>query len=79
MEKTTKALHKTLKCEKEYTMCLAEAEHFNHIHFHIIPKPHDLPDEFKGTKIFGLLKVTPENSTPPKKVQELCERLKLNY
>src|SRR5437868_1940912 len=30
------ALHKVLKSEKEYIVCFAEGEGFNHIHFHII-------------------------------------------
>jgi diadenosine tetraphosphate (Ap4A) HIT family hydrolase len=50
-------LFKELDCEKEYAVCLAEAEHFHHIHFHLIPKPRDLPDELWGSKVFTLLNI----------------------
>lgn len=53
-EKTTKLLHELLDCEKEYSMCLAELKHFNNIHFHIVPKPRDLPSELKGANIFAM-------------------------
>jgi len=78
-EKTTKILQETLNCEKEYSMCLAEAEHFNHIHFHIVAKPHDLPTELKGAKIFAMLKVEEQDAIPPAEIKELCEELKNKF
>ena len=66
-------LYVLLKCEKEYIMCVAEAEHFTHIHFHIVPKPHGLPNALKATKIYTLLKVTEEQAVPREEVKEFCE------
>lgn len=74
--KTTKILHKTFNCEKEYSMCLAEAEHFNHIHFHIIQKPYDLPNELKGAKIFEMIKVEEKDAISREDIKKLCEDLK---
>ncbi len=79
LEKTTKILFQTLDCEKEYAMCLAEAEHFNHIHFHIVPKPKNLPPELKGAKVFSFLKVDKKDAVPPDEVKELCEKLKILF
>jgi diadenosine tetraphosphate (Ap4A) HIT family hydrolase len=54
-EKVIKRLHAILKSEKEYSACFAEGKGFNHIHKHIIAKPHHLKQEFKGPAIFTLL------------------------
>ncbi len=78
-EKTTKLLHEILGCEKEYIMCFAELEHFNHIHFHIVPKPHDLPRELRGAKVFAMLKVEEKDAIPRKEIKEFCESLKNKF
>ena len=74
--RATKLLFEALDCEKEYVMCLAEGEGFHHIHVHIVPKPRDLPDELKATRIFALLKVTAEEALPPQEVKAFCELLR---
>ncbi|PKL36748.1 hypothetical protein CVV38_02505 [Candidatus Peregrinibacteria bacterium HGW-Peregrinibacteria-1] len=78
-ERTTKILHEALNCEKEYSMCLAEVEHFQHIHFHIIPKPHDLPAELKGSKIFAMLKVEESDAIARHDIEQFCINLKNRY
>lgn len=77
--RVTKLLFDVLDCEKEYVMCLAEGPGFHHIHVHIVPKPRDLPDELKATRIFALLKVTPEEAVPPDEVAAFCEMMKERY
>jgi diadenosine tetraphosphate (Ap4A) HIT family hydrolase len=72
-------LHEELHCEKEYISCYAEMEHFNHIHFHVFAKPYDLPDEFKGSKSFALLKVPPEEAVSPQTVIAFCHSLKAKF
>jgi diadenosine tetraphosphate (Ap4A) HIT family hydrolase len=47
------ALHQTLHTEKEYVIQLAESEGFNHVHFHIIARLPDWPDELGGTEVFS--------------------------
>lgn len=37
---------------KVYLLLLAEQERFEHIHFHLIPRAHDLPEQFHGPEIF---------------------------
>lgn len=74
--RATKLLFETLDCEKEYVLCLAEGAGFHHIHVHIVPKPRDLPDELKATRIFALLKVTAEEALPPQEVKAFCELLR---
>jgi diadenosine tetraphosphate (Ap4A) HIT family hydrolase len=77
--KLTRLLFDELDCEKEYSICLAEAEHFHHIHFHLIPKPKNLPDELKATRIFAMLKVEEKDAVPPDEIQALCENLNTKF
>ena len=58
--------------EKEYAMCLAEAEHFQHIHIHFIAKPKDLPTEARGPRIFSQLNVDEQHTLPIEEVISIC-------
>jgi diadenosine tetraphosphate (Ap4A) HIT family hydrolase len=49
----TAALHDATGCELEYVMQFAEGDRFQHVHFHIVARAHDWPDEFKGPRIFA--------------------------
>lgn len=70
-------LHDVLGCEKEYILCLAESEHFHHIHFHVIPIAPHLPDALRGTHIFALLKVPDDQVLSPDEVRSFCQMLHL--
>lgn len=78
-EKSVKFLRELLDCEKEYVMCLAEKEHFHHIHFHIVPKPFDLPEDLKGAKIFAMLKVEEKEAVTSEAIIEISSRLKNKF
>jgi diadenosine tetraphosphate (Ap4A) HIT family hydrolase len=49
----TRALHEVTGCALEYVMQFAEGEGFQHVHFHLVARPADWPDEFKGPKAFA--------------------------
>jgi diadenosine tetraphosphate (Ap4A) HIT family hydrolase len=51
----SRALTAALGCSKTYVAQFAEAEDFSHVHFHIVPRPTDLPAELRGPRVFGLL------------------------
>jgi diadenosine tetraphosphate (Ap4A) HIT family hydrolase len=53
--RVSRALRQALGCQKTYVAQFAEAEGFSHVHFHIVPRPPDLPDELRGPRIFQLL------------------------
>lgn len=44
-------------CTKTYVVQFAEAKEHPHVHFHIIPRMPDQPDEYKGPGIFKRLGV----------------------
>ena len=80
LERTTKILHETLGCEKEYVIGLAEAEHFHHVHVHVVPRATDLPSEFRGAKVFGLLgEKEGRTALPPEEVKAFCEALRAAF
>lgn len=77
--KTAKVLHRALGCGKEYVACFTEAEGFNHVHFHIVPRSNDLPDSLRGTKIFTMLKVDRGEAVSPDEIAEFCIDLQKEY
>ncbi len=77
--KVTGVLHRALDCEKEYVMCLAEAEGFNHVHMHVVAKPHGLPAELRGVRIFDMLRVDAEAAVPPQEIAQFCEQLREEF
>ena len=68
-------LHEALDSAKEYSVCFAEKEGFQHIHFHTVAIPRDLPDELKGTKIFTMINVTESEALPQEEIKIFCEML----
>ncbi len=76
--KTVQILHRKTDSLKEYTMCFAEAPHFNHIHFHIVARLKDAPDSLKGTGIFSMIRpdVTPVS---PQLIEQFCIELSQEF
>ncbi|PBC79617.1 diadenosine tetraphosphate (Ap4A) HIT family hydrolase [Streptomyces sp. TLI_235] len=64
--RVSRALGEVTGCAKTYVAQFAEAEGFAHVHFHIVPRSSDHPEELRGPRVFGLLgkgagtPVTPE-------------------
>lgn len=54
---TSRALEAELGVSKAYVMFLAELEHFEHVHVHVVARP---SPELRGTKVFDLLRRPPE-------------------
>ena len=58
LHQMSKALKEVVKCTKTYVVQFAEAEGHHHVHFHVIPRMVDQPEETRGTKIFNYLGVS---------------------
>lgn len=56
LQRVSAALCHVTGCAKTYVALYAELPRFRHLHFHIIPRAHDLPDDLKGGAIFSYLK-----------------------
>lgn len=59
------ALRFLLGCEKEYVLCLCEAEGFSHLHWHVIAKPKDVPERYAGSDILKYTKVSESRPVIP--------------
>ena len=53
-----------MRCDKTYVALFAEAEGFEHLHVHVIPRQADLSPEFRGPRIFGLMGGEPARQVP---------------
>lgn len=51
----TAALRSVVGCVKTYVLLLAEAEGFAHVHFHVVPRMPDQPDDLRGPRVFAYL------------------------
>lgn len=54
------ALKEITGCVKTYVLQFAESPEHQHVHFHIVPRMVDLPEDHRATQIFKYLSV-PEN------------------
>ena len=52
----SQALRSITGCAKTYIDQFAEAEGFAHVHFHIVPRTAELPQEQRGPRVFELLR-----------------------
>jgi len=51
----SRALHEVTGCVKTYVIQFAEQEGFGHVHFHVVPRMPDIPDDRRGPAVFGYL------------------------
>jgi diadenosine tetraphosphate (Ap4A) HIT family hydrolase len=49
------ALRETVGCTKTYVAQFAEAAGHQHVHFHVVPRMADQPDDHRGPNIFKYL------------------------
>jgi diadenosine tetraphosphate (Ap4A) HIT family hydrolase len=73
VRKASIALKSVTGCEKTYVMLFAEAEGFAHLHFHVVPRMPDQPDERRGPQVFGYLK--DGQSLPPERRDAISKAL----
>ena len=59
LRQSSRALKSVTGCAKTYIMMFAEAEGFSHLHFHVVPRMSDLPEDRRGANVFAYLKEDP--------------------
>lgn len=79
VERTVRKLHQRLGTAKEYVACYAEQGGFEHIHFHVVPRADDLPEEFRGAGSFAFLQVPAAEAVDPEVVRRFCETLRRDF
>lgn len=68
----TAALREVTGCQKTYVALFAEAEGFAHVHFHVVPREPGLPAEFRGPRVFTLLKAEPGRLVPDEEMDRVA-------
>jgi diadenosine tetraphosphate (Ap4A) HIT family hydrolase len=68
----SRALHAVTGCEKTYVAQFAEAAGFGHVHFHVIPRAADLPDDRRGPQVFRLLRSEENELVPEERMDEIA-------
>jgi len=69
-------LKATVGCIKTYVMQFAESDGHNHVHFHIVPRMADLPDDCKGANIFRCLGVEDALRVPESEMNRIGQELR---
>lgn len=69
------ALHAVVGCAKTYVALFAEAQGFGHVHFHLVPRMPDQPDELRGPRVFQMLGLPPDRAVPAAEMDRIAEAL----
>ncbi len=75
LQRLSTALAEVTGCDKTYAALFAEAEGFEHLHVHVVPRMPDLPDDRRGPAVFGYLSRDDSEWLPEPKRDRLAARL----
>ncbi|GIJ44928.1 hypothetical protein Val02_18140 [Virgisporangium aliadipatigenens] len=67
----SRALREVTGCARTYVAQFAEKPGFGHVHFHVVPRPADLPPEHRGPGVFALMR----DAVSPQEADALAARL----
>jgi diadenosine tetraphosphate (Ap4A) HIT family hydrolase len=70
------ALKATTGCLKTYVIQFAEAAEHPHVHFHIVPRMADQPEDRRSMKAFSYLGVPEEERVSESSMNELAARIR---
>jgi len=76
IQRTSAALKQVVGCVKTYVLQFAEHEEHRHVHFHVVPRMGDQPEDRKSTKIFGYLGVPPEQRVGDDEMNEISAKVR---
>lgn len=76
IRQTSQALKETVGCAKTYVIQFAEHADHPHVHFHIVPRMADQPEEFRSIGIFGYLGASEEDRVGEERMNELATRIR---
>lgn len=77
LQKVSLGLKKAVGCSKTYVMQFAEQAGHSHVHFHVVPRMPDLPDQYKGVNIFSYLGVTREHRVSESIMNNIASKLQI--
>lgn len=72
----SRALRNVTGCVKTYVVQFAEQEGFGHVHFHVVPRMTDIPDDRRGPAVFQYLNPPPEQRIDDAQRDDLATTLR---
>jgi diadenosine tetraphosphate (Ap4A) HIT family hydrolase len=76
LRRTSAALKVVTGCVKTYVLQFAEHPEHPHVHFHVVPRMADLPEDRKGTNIFGYFNVPVNEQVSEEEMNRIAEKVK---
>ena len=73
---TSRALKEITGCLKTYVMQFAEAQGHPHVHFHIVPRMADMPEDHRSTKVFAYLGVPDEERLSQEEMNRIAQQVR---
>jgi diadenosine tetraphosphate (Ap4A) HIT family hydrolase len=72
----SRALERVLDVPRTYVALFAEAEGFEHLHVHVVPRRADLPHERRGPRIFHYLRQPADQSVPTEDMDRIADQVR---
>jgi diadenosine tetraphosphate (Ap4A) HIT family hydrolase len=72
LRRVSAALREVTGCVKTYVMQFAEAEGHAHVHFHVVPRMLNQPEDRRSIKVFGYLGVPDDERLSDAAMNEIC-------
>jgi diadenosine tetraphosphate (Ap4A) HIT family hydrolase len=72
----SRALRTVTGCSKTYLAQFAEQAGFAHVHFHVVPRMPDLPDDRRGPRVFAYLSAPEGHRVTEQQQDELAAALR---
>jgi len=76
LRRTSAALKEVTGCAKTYVLQFAEHPDHPHVHFHVVPRMADLPEDRKSTNIFGYFNVPVNEQVSEEEMNGIAEKVK---
>jgi diadenosine tetraphosphate (Ap4A) HIT family hydrolase len=70
------ALKDVTGCLKTYVIQFAEAAEHPHVHFHIVPRMADQPEDHRSTKVFAYLGVSEAEQVSEEQMNEIAAKIR---
>jgi diadenosine tetraphosphate (Ap4A) HIT family hydrolase len=75
LQRVSLALKEVTGCLKTYVIQFAELAEHPHVHFHIVPRMADQPENRRGTKIFEYLSASEEERVSEERMNEIAVKV----
>jgi diadenosine tetraphosphate (Ap4A) HIT family hydrolase len=72
----SRALERAVDASKTYVAMFAEAEGFEHLHVHVVPRRPDQPKRRRGPRVFGYLRRPADDWVPAAEMDRVADQVR---